>query len=63
MIMNKPIIRHCYNCKWYYRNMKTGDRYNNNDCQVTYRNIITKKKLTALLCRYYCKPERTDNEK
>jgi hypothetical protein len=42
---DKPIIRHCENCKW--RCYAYG--YN---CEVTYKWIVNKR-LSALFCRYF----------
>lgn len=44
--MNKPIIRHCYNCKWCKR-FSTSDW-----CEVKYV-YIQEPRAKALICRHY----------
>lgn len=44
--MSKPIIRHCYNCK-YYRSVFPAY-----DCNVKYIDILLPR-MRALMCRYY----------
>ena len=44
-MQNKPIIRHCYNCKYHC----SAYDYN---CDVKYKWIINRR-LGALFCRYY----------
>ena len=65
--MNKPIIRHCKNCKWYYLNLRKGfdplnSTFHHKECEVKYINI-RHQRLAALLCRYYTQMEGTDNGK
>ena len=52
----KPIIRHCYNCRW----CSKGGGWAN--CEVTYNGIYySNKRLKALLCKHYCQKEGADN--
>lgn len=56
--MNKPIIRHCYNCKWCSRGLGIDS------CLVRFIFLTSaNKRLKALLCRYYKQKEGADNEK
>lgn len=48
---DKPIIRHCQNCKY-------CDGFN---CTVKYQ-IIVMDRLKALLCRYYKAKEKNNND-
>ena len=43
---DKPIIRHCRNCKWY------RGRLGIEECEVKYQYILDGRK-KALFCRYY----------
>lgn len=53
---DKPIIRHCRNCKYYC------DRaFKLYDCDVKYVDVLLPR-LTALFCRFYKKKEN-DNGK
>lgn len=55
--MNKPIIRHCKNCKWHDKTWLGGEcAY----CTVKYTLILCPR-LVALLCRFYRK-EEAENE-
>jgi len=55
----KPTIRHCKNCEWSkeYFPLTAGC---NVYCSVKYKGIQWER-ITALLCRYYCKKEGADN--
>lgn len=45
----KPIIRHCRNCKYFYLHSTGGG-----ECIVKYHYVIEEtQRLKALLCRYY----------
>lgn len=44
----KPIIRHCKNCQWTTSSSYTKDAY----CNVKYK-LITRLRITALLCKHY----------
>lgn len=51
--MNKPMIRHCYNCKW-YRKPSLGTE----KCAVRYRYYdYQKARLRALTCMFYKQKE------
>lgn len=54
-VAKKPIIRHCRNCEW-ARSYGTPDVY----CRVRYK-AITRVRITAILCRHYCKKEGAGN--
>ena len=56
---NKPIIRHCRNCKW---GCVTYDK--SVECSIKYERILfnSDQRLTALFCRFYKKKEN-DNGK
>lgn len=52
---DKPIIRHCKNCKW------CGDAaFYNGYCDVKYKYIKNGRK-SALLCRYF-KPKGSEED-
>ena len=59
--MDKPIIRHCKNCKW---GIKRGyGDLSNIECSVRYRDYYnSEQRIRALLCRHYCKKEGAENE-
>ena len=48
---DKPIIRHCMNCKYF---ITSG--YRTYDCDVRYREVLYKR-FRALICRYYKQKE------
>ena len=57
--MNKPIIRHCYNCKWYRKPILGTEQ-----CIVRYRYYDCQKgRLRALTCRFYKKKEVVNEER
>lgn len=53
--MNKPMIRHCYNCK--YKCEKFFHEY----CLVKYE-YINSPRLRALMCRFYEQKEVKGND-
>lgn len=50
---DKPIIRHCRNCKW------SKVRSINSYCTVKY-DVIILERIKALFCRYYKQKEHQD---
>lgn len=54
--MEKPIIRHCYNCQWYC------DEKGCYDCQVKYTDVGLFARLRAWLCRFYKQKEEQPEE-
>ena len=57
----KPIIRHCKNCKWSTRR-GYGD-ITSIDCSVRYRSYDNdEQRLRALLCKHYREKEGTNND-
>ena len=54
----KPIIRHCKNCRW-------GETcYGYIDCTVKYKTINnSKQRIRALFCRFYKKKEGGRNDR
>lgn len=51
--MSKPIIRHCYNCKYYRGEAPLFPLY---DCDVKYIDVLFPR-IRALMCRYYTAEE------
>lgn len=49
---NKPIIRHCRNCKW----CQKYPLCDSIECNVTYKRIWYQR-ITAIFCKYYKKKE------
>ena len=54
--MNKPMIRHCYNCKYY------SSYILNYNCTVKYIDISSPR-LRAMTCRFYKQKEVADDGK
>lgn len=50
---NKPIIRHCYNCKWCERGVIVSE------CSVKYE-VIAAPRIEALFCVHYKKRGKTE---
>ena len=54
----KPTIRHCKNCKWVQNAVFTDSV----TCTVKYKWILNDyQRITALLCKHYCKKDGADN--
>lgn len=53
--MNKPMIRHCYNCTHCKRFMLSAE------CKVRYTSIFNPR-IRALTCRFYKQKEVEENE-
>ena len=58
--MEKPIIRHCYNCQWCEKEVIFGCA--SHSCTVKHIAVDWIPRLKALLCRFYKKVEEKDEE-
>lgn len=54
--MNKPMIRHCYNCEWCIRG--TGF----DTCDVLYESVRDNAKRKAKRCKYFTMKGETHEE-
>ena len=59
--MSKPMIRHCYNCKYYKTTISKGFGVFR-QCDVKYTPIGKFPKLRALTCRFYEQKEVKEDE-
>lgn len=59
--IKKPIVRHCRNCRWCDKFVPVSNG-NVVFCSVKYKPVRWQR-VTALLCRYFCKVEEADEGK
>lgn len=57
--MNKPIIRHCKNCKWA---VKWHGHCDSVYCDIKYKLYLDwQQRIAALLCKYYSQKDGVNN--